>query len=709
MIEDEELRRLFQAETDEHLQRLDEAVLRLEKAPKEAALLEEIQRELHSLKGAGRMLGLERFEALAHRLETAFRAIRTGTAEPIGAHADNLSAGLGALRALAAEAITGEPSDVDTGALAQALDELAPTPVTEPTRPTAVPHITAPAVPETAPTDAMPELPTFRIDTVRVETDRLDALMTLAGELTVVRGRLGRSRREMEQLEAWADEQRRPYGTRRGNGSAPALVRRIAKEIYAIDDQLERVGQGLAEGIRRIRLVPCSTLFRLFPRMVRDLARRQGKEARLVIEGEQIPADKHILERLKDPLMHLLSNAVCHGIEPIPERERLGKSPEGSIYLRARRAGTGIEIEVADDGRGLDMEAFREEAQRRGLTGEGGQLPPSAAEQLLFSSGFSTWPKVTEVAGRGVGLNVVKTNVEQLKGSLSYHTYPGAGFAVCLRLPTSLATTEVLLMRCAGDVYGIPIDAVRHTQNLPPEAIFTSEGLATARLGNEAMPVTPLEQLLGYPPVTTDQLRPCVIIGMREEQAGLLVDELIEEQEVLFKPYTDRLGAVRHMRGASILDTGRICLVLDAASLLDAIRTQQLQPASAPPESAPPAPARILLVEDSITTRAQERRILEAAGYRVVTAADGVEALNKLATEQVDAVVSDILMPRMGGLELTEWLRRDERYRELPVVLVTTLESAADRRRGMEAGASAYIPKHGFDPQVLLEALARLL
>jgi len=585
-----------------------------------------------------------------------------------------------------------------------------------------------------------PAMAAFRIETIRVEPQKLDALMNHAGELTVTKSRIARRLDELEQLvtfqEEWAREAPRPYGAGPDHalphgrtadrfsrldrlGGMLARLQAAAAEDVA---RLEFVADQLEDGIRNIRLLPLSTIFNLFPRMVRDLSREQGKGVQLVVEGGDIAADKRIIEELKDPLMHVLRNAVDHGIESLEERRRAGKPPEALLRLRAVQTATNVVIEVEDDGRGIDLEAVRRTALKRRVRTEEELAAMSAREirELIFAPGFSTRSAVTDVSGRGVGLDVVRKNVDHLKGFLEVESEPGSGCRLRISLPLTLATSRVLIVAAAGQTFALPIGHVESARHVSRAEIFPIKGCDTILVDGCPVTLIPLARLLQLPePDTAVQdvvshgrpERPltCILLKMGKDRLGLLVDDLLDEQEIVLKQLGAMLMRVPNIAGATILGTGEVCMVLNSGDLLKSARKCTSHPREVSrPEAAERKPV-VLIVEDSITTRTQEKRILEGAGYEVVTAVDGVDGFNKLRSRSFDAVISDIEMPNMDGLNLTAKIRQDASYRELPIILLTSLASDESRRRGVDAGANAYLLKSTFDQAELLDTLRRLL
>jgi two-component system, chemotaxis family, sensor kinase CheA len=373
-------------------------------------------------------------------------------------------------------------------------------------------------------------------------------------------------------------------------------------------------------------------------------------------------------------------------------------------------------IEVSDDGCGLDEAAIKRAAAKRGLASEEAlaTMSPAQIQSLIFASGLSTAPFVTDVSGRGVGLDVVRTNVERLKGTVEARSVPSRGTSIGMRLPATLATLRVLVAEVNGHPYGLPAESVEEARSVAPADVFTVEGRGAVLHRGRPASVARLAELLELPRSpdkagAAQASLPCVFLTSGGQTIGVFVDALLDEREVVLKAQSGLLKRVRNVSGATILDSGEICMVLNAADLVASIRRRVAPRASPEAAAAIPGKKAILLAEDSITTRTQEARILQNAGYEVVTAVDGLDAWNKLATRNFDAVVTDIIMPNLDGLGLTERIRRERRYADLPVILVTSLASDADRKRGLEAGANAYLAKPAFDQQVLLDCLQRLV
>ncbi|WP_445300776.1 MULTISPECIES: hybrid sensor histidine kinase/response regulator [unclassified Microcoleus] len=611
----------------------------------------------------------------------------------------------------------------------------------------------------------------YRIETIRVATQNLDDLMTQAGELTVTKTRLGHRVAELEQITTLWEEWSREYFVTsltldrmqidengiKANGKFSqlqdyyqrteerlerlgTLVNRLRNRVYEDTARLELIAEALESGIRTLRLLPLSTIFNLFPRTVRDLAKREGKEVALVIEGGETTADKRILEEMKDPLMHMIRNAIDHGIETVEERKKLGKPPVATLRIKGYNIASNIIIEVADDGRGLNLDSIKQTAVKRNICTleQLAEMTETQVQSLIFTPGFSTKKFVTEVSGRGVGLDVVRTNVEALKGSIQVESLPGKGCTLRLQISTSLATANVLIVVVEDIPYALPVEFVDTAQQVSQSEIFAIEGKETILSKGQPLSVAHLTDLLelnnrqGWQKnryfrqetgsdilirnqkhfLNSTSKRPCIVLKVGEERLGLFVDALIDEQDVVMKPQSQLLKRVRNVSGATILATGEVCMVLNPHDLIKSVRQQVSSRGVGSARSQLETASRkqvILLAEDSIATRTQEKRILEGAGYEVVTAVDGLDAFHKLKTRDFDAVISDIQMPNLDGLALTIKIRAQKEYSELPIILVTSLASDEDKKRGADAGANAYIPKGTFNQDVLVETLKRLV
>ncbi|MEM1170148.1 MAG: hybrid sensor histidine kinase/response regulator [Cyanobacteria bacterium P01_H01_bin.35] len=832
MIEDAELREVFQTASEEHLQKLDEGFLYLEKHPEDLENLEELLREAHSLKGDAGMLGVRDVSQLAHQLEHLLGEIKRGEQVISPEISDRLSVGLDAIRKLVEEAVTGEESGVnpvhilanlmgaknlntqpqeenktdsksqESTSVAAPIEEQIAEPIEEEEIEAQIedpkinendllsPTIEVETTTENTPvnninerTSTHTEEPTpvsplsltkqelnkssvtiessntsstsYHIETVRVPTRNLDSLMTQTGELTVTQIRLAHPLAEIEEItNLWEEWSRDVFKNRfvihdmnvsNSTTINDYSIKQLQSYHHRSEEQLEKLGllinnlrtsihedvakldlitNEIEGGVRTLRMLPLSTIFNMFPRVVRDLARQEKKEVELIIEGGATKADKRIIEQMKDPLMHIIRNAVDHGIERPEERKKFGKSEVATIKLKAYNTANNVIVEVIDDGKGLDIAQIKRTAIKRGFCSEYelNYMTEAQIQSLIFTPGFSTKKFVTEVSGRGIGLDVVKTNVEELKGNISIESQARKGCLIRLVLSTSIATINVLIVAIQNTYYALPVEYVQTSLMVSIASIFTIEGRDTIIFNNEPISVSRLADLLEIPVphhegITDKEEIPCIILKVGNEKLGLFVDTLIDEQDVVLKPQSKLLKRVRNIAGATILGTGDVCMVLNPQDLLKSARKLSASvPSYHSIEQSDNQEVEIvnkkyliLLAEDSISTRTQEKRILESAGYEVVTAVDGLDAFNKLQNRSFDAVVSDVQMPNLDGLSLTAKIRENKNYSELPIILVTSLSSNEDKQKGAEVGANAYIAKDSFNQEVLLETLKRLV
>ena len=581
----------------------------------------------------------------------------------------------------------------------------------------------------------------YQIESVRVAANKLDNLMNQADELTVTK--LGIARRQEDLAEVyrlWEDWSRElsllnvSNNAISGSGVDQQSFLRMTQErlekigealvnvrYSSADDlaRLESVSQSLESGIRNLRLLPLSSIFNVLPRMVRDLSREQGKNINFVIEGGDTLVDKRILEELKDPLTHLIRNAVDHGIESLDERLAQGKSETATIRLRGFQTGDRIGLELVDDGQGLDVTKITQTALKKGLHTEAELNAMSTAQiqNLIFSPGFTTKGSVTSISGRGVGLDVVRSNVQRLKGSLEVESVPGQGCQFKLLLNSNLASTHALIIKVQEETFALPIEAVETLMLLERDDLFTFDGQLAIRWEGQPTSVQWLGDLLNLdgetpqaPPSLSQLGRkiPCILMKLNGVYLGLLVDQLIDQEYLVLKPKSQFLSQVPNVRGAAILGSGDICMILEPNDLLRAAQgephletLQELLEEETTPQ--------ILLVEDSLVIRTQMIRILSNAGYEVTAAVDGKDGLEKLETGTFQAIVSDVEMPNLSGLEMTQTIRQSQVYNDLPIILVTTLAKEEDKQRGADAGANAYLTKGDFDQTLLLNTLRRLI
>ncbi|HUW39803.1 MAG TPA: response regulator [Rectinemataceae bacterium] len=749
------LRETFRIEAGEHLAAITTDILSLERAAgaERAAIVERAFRETHSLKGAARSVSLRDVEALCQELETIFSAMKREELEPTTITLDILHSSLGVLKlmceipgaasppgrrkeeqdALAAlarilqPAAGGDPGAHETVRASEQAAARIPTltAVATASKESGAPGPSSPPVAASAP----------MADTIRVSTQKLGAILLeteeLVGARIAARGRAAELRTLVLDLAGWNQRSVRQASRRRrearSNGAfsdllehelfhAKALeysLRKLAAAAQADALSFATITDRLIEDTKKLLLLPCSYILGALPVVLRDLSREQGKEAELVVQGEDIEIDRRVLDELKDPLIHLLRNCVDHGIEKPEARLKAGKPSRGSITIAAKAVeGNRVEFTVADDGSGIDVGKVRQAAVRLGLVAadEAPGSVESDALGLIFGSGLSTSPIITDLSGRGLGLAIVREKIEKLGGTISVTSNPGLGTSFRLLVPLSLATFRGVMVGVAGRNFVVPTANVMRVLRVGSDEITTIENRRTMALDGRALSFVRLRDVLELAEPdepSAARLRPVVVLRAADREAAFLVDDILGEQEVMVKNLGRQLLRVRTISGATISDRGVVVPILNVADLLESAGSAR-QPEIRHHEAVERR-GRLLIAEDSITARTLLKSILESAGYDVIAAVDGVDALTKLRTESFDLVVSDVDMPRMNGFELTAKIRADGKLGELPVVLVTALGSQKDREYGIEVGANAYIVKSDFDQGNLLEILRRLL
>jgi two-component system chemotaxis sensor kinase CheA len=724
MIEDPDLRLMFKAECEERLYNLEQRLLQLEKQPGLSACMDDIFREAHSLKGLARMLNVKNMEQVAHHFETVLKAAIHGDRQLETEVIERLYHGVDDLRALAAEAITGKTYPKTLNDILGRLEANAPRCDTEATIPLPDSQIRAPDL-QTLPNqpgtaeNIVPELAleASKIETIRVGTVQLDSLMTHVSELTVNKNRLAQRLSDINDIIFLWDEWKQDIRHQHPSPELANLETRLQQlrdQLYEDNNRFDYLNNEIGSGIRAIRLLPLATTFNLFPRMVRDIAKQQNKQINLVIEGEDTVADKRVIEELKDPLMHLIRNAIDHAIEQPEQRREQGKPAHGTIRLSASQTSTTIVIAIKDDGAGINSEKIKQRALQNKLypADELALMSERQLQELIFSQGFSTAEHINNISGRGLGMAIVRSKIEQLKGHIEIESISQQGTEIHLVLPITLATTKVIIIELQKRYYAVPVEAIELIRTASPEQVFTIDGCQTLLQENQAVSVARLNDLLELPESPPPKQWLAIIIAVKQGRVAVLVDKLVDEQEILLKPMGGILKRVRNISGVTVLGNGEVCIVLNPHDLVKTAygkKTPPLAKTALPDIPDAPQKPRILYAEDSITTRTQIKRFLEKAGFLVTAAVDGRDAYEKLGDHHFAAVVSDVTMPNMDGLMLTEKIRRQARYQQLPIILLSAMDKADDRQRAFDLGASAYLSKSAFDQRLLLDALKNLI
>ncbi|MHB1024282.1 MAG: hybrid sensor histidine kinase/response regulator [Desulfobacteria bacterium] len=716
---------MFRIEAREHAAAVSSGLIELEKPelPEEARgkILEAIYRDAHSLKGAARAVDLGAIESVCQRLESVFAALKRGEIEASGGLYDLLHRAVDAVDGFVRSAGSVTPGSAlpQAAEITRSLEDFLRGRVeSSPAEKQEKKPGGEPAPDESPGAEPTPEATGPAGGTVRVSSAKLDSLLIQAEELLFVKN-------AFRHLCSGIGEADADLRNRRKEARTEEVVKTLAHRLDSLGKQARAdawIAGGMADALlddmKKAVMLPCSHVLEILPKVARDLSRLQAKEVGVAIVGKEIEIDKRILEEMKDPFIHILRNCVDHGIETPSEREKEGKPRAGKISISvSRRDGKRIEVSVSDDGRGIDAGKVRATAVKAGILSpeEAASLADGETIPLVFRSGVSTSPIITEVSGRGLGLAIVREKVEALGGSVSIDSVSGKGSTLRILLPVTLATFRGILVRADGHAFILPTMNVERVLRVKREEIGTAENREAITYGREALSLVHLGDVLELPQGGggdgASPFTKAVILSHGGKRIAFAVDEIGGEQEVLLKGFRKPLRRVRNVSGATILGGGKVVPVLHVADLMKSAtraagRGREALAASGEKETT--ERKSILVVEDSITSRTLLKNILEAAGYLVTTAVDGVDGMTKLKTESVDLVVSDIEMPRMDGFVLTAKIREDRKLSALPVVLVTALESREDRERGIDAGANAYIVKSNFDQSNLLGVIRRL-
>jgi two-component system chemotaxis sensor kinase CheA len=760
----------FREEANDLLQRLNESVIALETNPDDLDLVERTLRDAHTLKGSSRMVGLLEISDIAHTLEEVLVQLRGGGFPYAADMSETLFEALDVVVYLVENGGDDPRNAVDVPSLQAKLLALVPETEAEVLEPESACGDAAlesdrtgcyaddeyaeggqdddrseladdgGLIPATSGACAYEDqLTTRRQSTIRVSTSHVDELLNLVSETMISQTKAEQRQAELrdivlESAELWQhwlklkaalppvdDGDELHEGASELDSVLGSYRRRLGGFLKSYSDDVSRASAVLGEVQERamqLRMLPCDTVFQAFPRAVRDLARQSGKHAEVVIEGGDAELDKKVLEEINDPLIHILRNAVDHGIETPEERLALGKPESGTITISARQEGDRIVIVVADDGAGIDPDLVREAAVRKGYVteGEAEAMSDREALYLIFETGFSTAAIITELSGRGVGMDVVREFIiERLKGSLDIRSERNKGTTLILTLPLTLAIIRALLVRVGKRVFAMPTTSIDETLRVAPDEILRTEGRDVIRRGRRTFPLVRVSDILGIP--EDGQLEgakvPIATVSYSGARFGFIVDGFAGEQQIVIKPLATHLGRVDNIAGVTILGAGDVVPILNVPDLMASARTRvgrrSVHVATAAEDER--GPRRVLICEDSFTTRELERSIFETAGYRVETAVDGAAGLALLRGEggTIDAVVTDVQMPRMNGFELTRAIREDEGLTGTPVVIVTSLERPEEKAEGIDAGADAYITKSVFNQDTLLDTVERLI
>lgn len=737
-LDDFSLIDLFRAEADTALAVLTSGLLALEGGKvAEAATYEELMRAAHSLKGAARIVGVGGAVRVAHAMEDVFVAAQRGELALTRGYVDGLLAGVDLLARIAktAEPELGRWENEAAGEIDAFLAALACAGAT-PLEPPAVEPAPAPVASEPAAPATSGEAPRSEPRVLRVGADNLNRLLGLASE-SLVESRwlrpfgtnLARLKRLQRDLGVTLDQLRAQAGAAATDERFAAAFADAQRQLTACrsfltgqlleletyDRRATNLSDRLYAEAVAVRMRPFADGVGGLPRMVRDVARRLGKDVRYELIGENTPVDREILEKLEAPLGHLLRNAVDHGLERPEARRAAGKPESGLIRMEARHQAGLLMISVSDDGQGADVEKIRAAVLARKLVdaATAPKLSESELLEFLFLPGFSLRENVTDISGRGVGLDVVQSMVRAVRGTIRVSSTPGAGMRFQLQLPLTLSVVRALLVEIDGEPYAVPLGYVTRALRLKPGAVDATQGQPHFELEGRRIGLVAARQLLGRPAGPANDTPAVIVLGETGRNYGLVVDRFLGEKELVVQPLDARLGKVRDIAAGALTEDGAPVLILDVDDLAHSVErlaaSGRLVTASAETASASNARKRILVVDDSLTVRELERKLLESHGYAVETAVDGVEGFTAARRGAFDLVVTDVDMPRRDGIELTRLIRADARLKATPVMIVSYKDREEDRMRGLEAGADYYLTKGSFQDDTMLRAVADLI
>lgn len=757
-FDDMSMLELFQIESEELTGELDRLILTLDDQQETSDSLKGISRIVHTIKGSARTISVQEICDFAHAIED--HLARIASLETIGRDdVDYLLKMVDWLKYFIRLTVVEQPFPSDIKTIIQAVRqgaEIEPmASFTEKESLEKPPGINDPSfyskeeakggkqeIDPVKETNSETVMPDVTGGTQRVSLRSLDSLLNLAGELYVKSAGIDQIKNDM--LSALESVTRitkcsnalsstigiTNFHSREDNslifkGPVEELSRfctllqqqfsTLFQSFDEFNTQFNRLTCDLRDEVMQIRMVPLSRLFDAFPRMVRDLSLSLDKKTRMIIKGADTLIDKAVIEILKAPLEHLIRNAIDHGIEPLEHRSSVGKSAESTLTLSAFQQGDEVVIRLEDDGRGIDLEEIRSRIidQNRLSHAETMKLLDEELKEFLFLPGFSTRDQVNEFSGRGIGLDIVKSEIEKISGNVMMDSLPGRSTTFSLRLPLNLAVTHTLLLEGGRQIYAFPASMVEEYLHICPRDIQTIGGKQITNYQDQVIAVAWLTRLMGIEEFDRqpDQSYPALLFKMGETRVAIIAERFIGQSEVMVKALDPRLKKVTNVSGASIANDGRIILVVDIVDILNTVRETYNEPETPKTEKTGLSTdsKQVLVVEDSLTVREMQRRLLQKAGYDVTLAVDGLDGLNKIRRQDFDLIICDIDMPRMNGLELTRTLKSDKKYGRIPLIIVSYKDRLQDKQAGMEAGGDHYLTKSQFDSDEFLQLIARLV
>ncbi|RME86507.1 MAG: hybrid sensor histidine kinase/response regulator, partial [Planctomycetota bacterium] len=748
----DEILEIFRSESKDHLNQIYIFLEEWEKHTDQLPDMKEVLRRAHTLKGDARMVGLEEISEISHIMEDIFKALRDGlildTSKALSClwnllflletwifeYHPKLEEEWNILKKdIQSQLLGSTPTKKGLekgkktarllGKLSAVIrsqereDEVPPTSTSIPeekqkkllsleSTPKEEKDVSSKSTPEdkgeaqkTPPSKISPENKSSG-EFLRIPSHSLDEILNLLGELTINREKITSLYYRMRNILL-------PFI----QDIIPQLQEEEKKELKSLMENLyEELGEyyylstELQNNTLDIRMLPLSMLFQDYPRMVKKIAAELGKKVVFQIEGENTLLDKNLLEAIRPAITHLVRNSIDHGIETPEERREAGKDEAGKVVLKAYPKGNHVFIELEDDGKGIGEDLIRKKALEKNL------LPPEKLAtldrqdllNLIFTPGFSTKEKASQISGRGIGLDIVHHTIDRLKGHITVQTEPGQFTRFILQLPMTLTIMQALLVTVDGQIVALPLSFVQETQVVLPSQIQKEGGLNVFRLRGEYIPIFYLSTILGLQKKKSMQDKYLVaVLRFKKNRIGVIVDKFLREQEIVVKQLGDYLDDHPLLSGATILRKGDPAIILNIYDVFQYLFFQNLSEDTL--DSTSVRKPRILVVDDSLTVRTVQKSVLENAGYEVETAASGQEGLEKIGEEHFDMVITDIQMEPMDGFEFTKALRQNPEYKDIPIIIVSSLAREEDRQKGLEAGANAYIVKSGYDQRELLK------
>lgn len=732
----------FVAEAVDHLKNMNDGLLALEKNSAEQESLNLVLRSAHTIKGSSRMLGLSLIGELAHKLEDALEVLKTEQRGP--AFFDAVFKALDLIAEMVDEVKGGGENTQDLNDIIELLYKatqgdtpefkeeklpdmsVPPTVLEEETQPDAVKQQDE-AKPAESVRQQEKKLPEQQIkntnaDTVRIDTSKLDQATKLVGELVSNQSRLRRNLAAIEAIRRESAKNLDQVSNLAGAGEAYQEALQSTQKINIMLRQLDLdykndlvyqslLTEELLENVSRMRMLPISTILGQFHRYVRDISASCGKKVELITEGDETELDKTIIDKIGDPLLHMLRNSIDHGIETPDDRTKARKSSTGVIKIRAGYDAGSACIDISDDGAGISIQKVKEKAVQKKLYDMAtlDEMPENQIVNLIFMPGFSTSTFITDISGRGVGMDVVKnTIVEQLKGSVHVQTVAGQGSTFHIKLPLTLAIMRVFQVKVGEALIGMTVSSIAEVMKIKHDEIIDVVDKKAIRLREKLIPVVHLSSIVSLPANPAGKYAMVLVLSHADELLGVIVDSLISEEDMEIKVLPRHMKNNGLVSGVAVTGKNDIVMVLNISKIFALAKNVRTTKAvNNATESA--RSVHILVVDDSVNTREIERSILESFGYHVDVACDGLDGYEKAQAFHYDLIVSDVEMPRMDGFSLTEKLRKDAAYKHTPIVIVSSRDKEEDKRRGMQAGANAYIVKGSFEQSNLLSTVQTLV